>query len=110
MCFGFAQQPCFDLPRLRSVTVAQGTAQQPACSLSGVEMRSVSAVEMRSVSGVEPTMESENYKNFVFGDVLSIVNGKNQRTVEDKNGTYPIYRDVRRPCSESYGVEEKTSF
>ncbi len=81
---------------------AQGTAQQPACSLSGVEMR--------SVSGVEPTMKIENYKNFVFGDVLSIVNGKNQRTVEDKNGTYPIYRDVRRPCSESYGLEEKTSF
>ena len=65
---------------------------------------------MRSVSVVEPTMKSENYKNFVIGDVLSIVNEKNQRAVEDKNGTYPIYRDVRSPCSESYGVEEKTSF
>ena len=56
MCFDFAQQPCFDLPRLRSATVAQGTAQQAACSLSAVEMRSVSGVEMRSVSVVEPTM------------------------------------------------------
>ncbi len=36
-------------------------------------------------------MNSENYKNFVFDDVLTIVNGKNQRTVEDKNGAYPIY-------------------
>ena len=35
-----AQQPCFD------------SAQQPACSLSGAEPR--------SVSGVEPTMKTEN--------------------------------------------------
>ncbi|MBR4824492.1 MAG: restriction endonuclease subunit S [Spirochaetaceae bacterium] len=38
-------------------------------------------------------METEKceYKSFLFSDVLKIVNGKNQRAVEDKNGPFPIY-------------------
>lgn len=31
------------------------------------------------------------WNTFVFNDVLSIINGKNQRDVENKNGIYPIY-------------------
>lgn len=33
----------------------------------------------------------KGYKKYIFNDVLTIVNGKNQKTVEDKNGIYPIY-------------------
>lgn len=36
-------------------------------------------------------LKIDNYRSFTFDNVLTIINGKNQRAVEDENGKYPIY-------------------